>query len=205
MTEAQEKMISGFEQEQEDERNFDIDMLKEYQGMQAKLKFEDHQFVKEIEKEHPDFIIQCKQEKVKRLTETFKNITENYEKSIWRGKLPNWLLRVFKELRQPEKILKEIKKLKREIDFIQNRDSLKEGEITYQDIAKAKEHPFENLIETTNGKAVCPFHPEDTPSFSIHKEGNFGYCFGCNKGVDTIQFVMETKKLSFVEAVKMLR
>lgn len=190
--------------EQED-IDFEIDMLKEYSQMQSKIKFEIFQFKKEIEKEHPDFIIQLKEEKVKKLTAEYQRITENTEKAVWRGKLPEWLIKVIKELQHPDKIFKEVKKLMKEIDFLKGRDFIKEGEITHQDIANAKKHPFENLIETQNGKAVCPFHPEDTPSFSIHKEGNFGYCFGCNKGVDTIQFIMETKNMSFVDAVKLLR
>jgi DNA primase len=79
------------------------------------------------------------------------------------------------------------------------------SEITDEDIIRAKNHPFENLIETKNGITNCPFHKDNTPSFSIHKKGNFAYCFGCNKGVDTIQYIMETRNLSFIDSVKYLR
>lgn len=50
----------------------------------------------------------------------------------------------------------------------------------------------------------CPFHSEKTPSFSVVPEKQFYYCFGCHKGGGAVQFVMETEKLGFVDAVKWL-
>ena len=35
-----------------------------------------------------------------------------------------------------------------------------------------------------NGKALCPFHQEKTPSFSIKREDNIFKCFGCGAGGD---------------------
>ena len=52
-----------------------------------------------------------------------------------------------------------------------------------------------------NYKALCPFHTEKTPSFSVNPQRGFFYCFGCGKGGNAIQFVKEYDKLSFVEAV----
>jgi DNA primase len=51
---------------------------------------------------------------------------------------------------------------------------------------------------------LCPFHAEKTPSFSIDSERGLFYCFGCQKGGSIIDFLMETDKLSFVEAVEEL-
>ena len=58
-------------------------------------------------------------------------------------------------------------------------------------------------------KAVCPFHtidghPEREPSFSVDMKSNLGHCFGCGKGVNVIQFVMEMDKVTFPEAVEKL-
>lgn len=52
--------------------------------------------------------------------------------------------------------------------------------------------------------ALCPFHSEKTPSFSIHPKRSFAYCFGCRVGVDPIGFVMRNEGGSFVDAVRSL-
>ena len=51
---------------------------------------------------------------------------------------------------------------------------------------------------------LCPFHSEKTPSFSVDAERGLFYCFGCQKGGSLIDFLMETDKLSFLEAVEEL-
>ena len=53
-------------------------------------------------------------------------------------------------------------------------------------------------------KALCPFHQEKTPSFSLEAARGLYYCFGCNKGGDVINLVMELEGLTFVEAVERL-
>ncbi len=53
-------------------------------------------------------------------------------------------------------------------------------------------------------KALCPFHQEKTPSFSLEAARGLYYCFGCNKGGDVINLVMELEALTFVEAVERL-
>ena len=52
-----------------------------------------------------------------------------------------------------------------------------------------------------NYRALCPFHTEKTPSFSVNPQRGFFYCFGCAKGGNSIQFVRDYDKLSFIEAV----
>lgn len=68
------------------------------------------------------------------------------------------------------------------------------------EIASAREYPMDGLVETRRGKAVCPFHNEKTPSFTVKK--NMYYCFGCQRGGDTIRFVMESRGMNFYDAVK---
>ncbi len=50
--------------------------------------------------------------------------------------------------------------------------------------------------------ACCPFHEEKTPSFSVHPGKGFYKCFGCGKGGNVYNFLMEIEGLSFPEAVK---
>src|SRR5258708_5891807 len=51
---------------------------------------------------------------------------------------------------------------------------------------------------------LCPFHQEKTPSFSVNQSRQFFKCFGCGKGGDALNFVMEVDGLTFPEALKML-
>ena len=51
---------------------------------------------------------------------------------------------------------------------------------------------------------LCPFHSEKTPSFSVHQGMQFYKCFGCGKGGDVFNFLMELQGLSFFEALKTL-
>lgn len=55
----------------------------------------------------------------------------------------------------------------------------------------------------SNYKALCPFHSEKTPSFSVSEKGFF-HCFGCNEGGNAISFLQKYLNLSFVEAVSEL-
>ncbi len=50
----------------------------------------------------------------------------------------------------------------------------------------------------------CPFHEEKTPSFTVSQEKQMYHCFGCGVGGNVFTFVMETEKVSFVEAVRTL-
>jgi DNA primase len=52
--------------------------------------------------------------------------------------------------------------------------------------------------------ALCPFHQEKTPSFSINPELNLYKCFGCDKGGDPITFLREIEHIDFVDAVERL-
>ena len=51
---------------------------------------------------------------------------------------------------------------------------------------------------------LCPFHGEKTPSFNVSREKGTYYCFGCKRGGDVIDFVMEIERVQFAEAVERL-
>ena len=53
-------------------------------------------------------------------------------------------------------------------------------------------------------KALCPFHREKTPSFTVNRVRQMFHCFGCGKGGDALGFLMEHDGLSFQEALQYL-
>ena len=53
-------------------------------------------------------------------------------------------------------------------------------------------------------KGLCPFHNEDTPSFSIDPDQNLYYCFGCGNGGDVFKFIQEIEGVGFLESVRIL-
>ena len=55
-----------------------------------------------------------------------------------------------------------------------------------------------------NYLGLCPFHNEKTPSFTVSPSKEIFKCFGCGKSGNTISFVMEHEKLSYVEALRWL-
>jgi len=52
--------------------------------------------------------------------------------------------------------------------------------------------------------ALCPFHAEKAPSFTVNRQGQFFHCFGCKKSGDIFDFVMAMEGVSFPEALKIL-
>jgi len=51
---------------------------------------------------------------------------------------------------------------------------------------------------------LCPFHNEKTPSFNVSPTKNIYKCFGCGKGGDSVNFLMEHEQFSYPEALKHL-
>lgn len=98
----------------------------------------------------------------------------------------------------------EISWLKRYLaNFVEERP-----EIGEEEIEQAKNIPLEDLVDNlklSSGKLItcCPFHNEKTPSFTVFKNNSY-YCFGCGESGDSITYIMKTKKIGFIEAVKYL-
>lgn len=55
-----------------------------------------------------------------------------------------------------------------------------------------------------NFVAVCPFHPDKSPSLTISPEKGLFHCFGCGEGGDVFRFLMKAERLEFPEAVRRL-
>ena len=79
-----------------------------------------------------------------------------------------------------------------------------------RDIERAREKPIEELFEGrlrkvgTRLMGLCVFHEENSPSFCVYPDENTYHCFGCQAHGDVIDFVMKTKGISFVGAVRSL-
>jgi DNA primase len=55
-----------------------------------------------------------------------------------------------------------------------------------------------------NYLGLCPFHGEKTPSFTVSPAKEIFKCFGCGKSGNSITFLMEHEKYSYVEALRWL-
>ncbi len=56
----------------------------------------------------------------------------------------------------------------------------------------------------TNYLGLCPFHNEKSPSFTVSPAKEIYKCFGCGRSGNSISFLMEHEKYSYVEALKWL-
>ncbi len=53
-------------------------------------------------------------------------------------------------------------------------------------------------------KGPCPFHQEKTPSFFVIPSKQFYHCFGCGKGGNVINFIMDHERLEYPDALRFL-
>lgn len=51
---------------------------------------------------------------------------------------------------------------------------------------------------------LCPFHDEKTPSFNVNPTRGIFKCFGCGKGGNVVNFLMEYNHYTYPEAIKWL-
>ena len=55
-----------------------------------------------------------------------------------------------------------------------------------------------------NYVGLCPFHNEKTGSFTVSPAKGIYKCFGCGKGGNAVNFIMEHEQMSYVEALRYL-
>jgi DNA primase len=82
-----------------------------------------------------------------------------------------------------------------DVEEVRNRADIAEIAAQYMTLKRAGGGRF---------KALCPFHAEKTPSFTIDPAKGLFICFGCGKGGNVYNLVMELENLSFVETVEKL-
>ena len=76
--------------------------------------------------------------------------------------------------------------------------------VTQDQIALARTVPLWRLLGIKPGSRIpCKFHNGKDRNFNVYHEGG-GYCFVCNKAADSIGWLVQVEKMSFVEAVRVL-
>ena len=63
----------------------------------------------------------------------------------------------------------------------------------------------QDMLLTKKGKdwwAPCPFHSEDTASFSVSPDKEFFHCFGCGVHGDAIDWLRQRRGYSYPDAAK---
>jgi len=80
------------------------------------------------------------------------------------------------------------------IDRVRNASDILDVVSQYVDLKKRGRNYF----------GVCPFHHEKTASFSVAPDKEIYHCFGCGKGGNAINFIMEYEKIEFVDAIQKL-
>jgi len=64
---------------------------------------------------------------------------------------------------------------------------------------------FVNLKpQGVNVVGLCPFHNEKSPSFKVSKTKNIYKCFGCGESGDSIEFLMKSQSMSYLDAIRYL-
>lgn len=84
--------------------------------------------------------------------------------------------------------------------MINNVEEIK-GKISLLDLVN------ENVMTKKRGMeyvGLCPFHQENSPSFSVDTEKNVFYCFGCQEGGDVFNYYQKLNNVSFTESVQQL-
>ena len=80
------------------------------------------------------------------------------------------------------------------IDRVRNAADILDVVSQYVDLKKRGRNYF----------GICPFHHEKTASFSVAPDKEIYHCFGCGKGGNAINFIMEYEKIEFVDAIQKL-
>ena len=83
---------------------------------------------------------------------------------------------------------------KTQIDNIKDRINIVDIAENYLTLKKSGRNYF----------ALCPFHSEKTPSFSINEELQFYHCFGCGESGDVVSFIEKMEHIEFGEAIEIL-
>lgn len=164
------------------------------------------EFRKQVEQEEPEFVRDCRLRfltaEASRLSEELAFVYQRYHH--WTEQDVDYATKEFMLMiydADGNKAL--LSKIEKRLAFMKS-GTKREGGITDEQIAAAREYPIAQILAPVRGNMVrCPFHGEDKhPSMSLHN--NRFHCFTCGVHGDTIELVMKLHRLDFVNAVKYL-
>lgn len=84
------------------------------------------------------------------------------------------------------------------------RDDVRQQIIDRSDIVEVIADHVHLIKSGSRFKALCPFHKEKTPSFTVDPDKQMFYCFGCQTGGDVLKFIQLQENLDFVGALEFL-
>lgn len=136
--------------------------------------------IKEFKEENADFAEECKARRLQEVKEMFEIKKTQLEK----------MLEDREDVAKKEKLLNEVIYL----------DNVIKSTITQDMIARAEEHPIENIIEVDKrGFARCVNHDDRNPS--MYCKNNYAHCFSCGWTGNTIKVLIKKENINFKEAV----
>lgn len=97
------------------------------------------------------------------------------------------------------------------LDELEGKKEKQTGGIEESDIERAKQVPIESLYDGTLKKhgtravGSCPFHNENSASFTVYLDQNSWWCYGaCSCGGSVVDYVMKQQSIDFLTAIKYL-
>jgi hypothetical protein len=190
-----------------------------FKDYQESLKKKDEEFTEEITKQSPEWSkerrVEFLQTKEKELNDEYVKIYDlAYETTATHPKDDQyWFVElVADEIKKPLRgITKEIKKIKFELGAWNNPKLLTESNgVTEAEIDYARNVDWESVVPDSEPSAggrrttICLWHNDSNPSLILYPDSRGGFCFVCNKNIDTIEYFIKKYNVNFVEAVRSL-
>ena len=137
-----------------------------------------------------------------------EDFPEEFEKYI-KGEIPRVDMRLDDLLEKLNKLEKDSNsqlRMKLKIASLNPSNTAAAVRLNYeQKKARAVLYPIASMIDVNSaGFAPCAWHNEKSPSMKFYPKTNSVYCFGCNKGGDSIALYMALVNCDFKTAVNSL-
>ena len=166
----------------------------------------DSEFVRWFTEENPEFVRKARlrflREDIRLKTKILGELKKEIDR-LYRGNDPDEMTLLLPAVQ--EKAVNVGKKLRMLIFEKKILLGKSASTITTELIARAREYPIRDLVETNSrGYALCVNPEHDDHSPSMWTKNNFAHCFSCNWTGDSIDVAMKVYGVTFREAVEKL-